>query len=684
MPEVDFAAALAPPEWFQKFTLSAGDKNIKAKGQYAGKDYFNIFSFKLLEGRKDEVLAHKNSIVISDELAKKLFNTTENLIGRDIRFQHDTDFFVSGVFEKIPYHSSQQFDFVLSFEYMKDTYPWVKNWGATGPHNFVMLKKGADVNNFNKKIAGIVTKNSGDSTRSAFAVRFSDNYLLNTFSHGSRVGGKMEYVRLFSLIAIFILVIACINFMNLSTAKASGRMKEVGIKKVVGAGRRQLILQFLTESVMLTLLAMILAAVFVWLLLPQFNNLTGKQIQIGFDPSLVISILGVTVLTGLLAGSYPALYLSGFQPIKILKGKFQSSFAEVFSRKGLVVFQFTLSALLIVSVLVIYQQIQFIQKSNPGYNKDNIIRFNAEGKLLNAEDAFVAELKKIPGVVNASYTFHEMIGRNYGDYGLSWEGKDPNEADYVEGFGSGYDFIETMGMQMAAGRSYSRNYGDEGSKIILNEAAVKLMHLKDPVGKTIKYSDQPRQIIGIVKDFHFESLHEPVKPCFISLEGQGNVWDKIMVRIRGGQQAGTIAAIQHLYESVNPGFPFDYNFLDEAYQKQYLTETRVSALSKYFAGLAIIISCLGLFGLAAFTAQKRRKEIGIRKVIGASVNDITLMLSKDFLKLVLIAVLIAFPVAWWAMNHWLQGFAYRIHMGAGVFLIASTSVILITILTISF
>jgi hypothetical protein len=394
--------------------------------------------------------------------------------------------------------------------------------------------------------------------------------------------------------------------------------------------------------------------------------------------------LGVTVLTGLLAGSYPALYLSGFQPIKILKGKFQSSFAEVFSRKGLVVFQFTLSALLIVSVLVIYQQIQFIQKSNPGYNKDNIIRFNAEGKLLNAEDAFVAELKKIPGVVNASYTFHEMIGRNYGDYGLSWEGKDPNEADYVEGFGSGYDFIETMGMQMAAGRSYSRNYGDEGSKIILNEAAVKLMHLKDPVGKTIKYSDQPRQIIGIVKDFHFESLHEPVKPCFISLEGQGNVWDKIMVRIRGGQQAGTIAAIQHLYESVNPGFPFDYNFLDEAYQKQYLTETRVSALSKYFAGLAIIISCLGLFGLAAFTAQKRRKEIGIRKVIGASVNDITLMLSKDFLKLVLIAVLIAFPVAWWAMNHWLQGFAYRIHMGAGVFLIASTSVILITILTISF
>jgi len=684
MPQVEYAAALAPPEWFQKFTLSAGDKNIKAKGQYAGKDYFNIFSFKLIAGKKDEVLAHKNSIVISDELAKKLFNTTENIIGRDIRFQHDTDFFVSGVFEKVPFHSSQQFDFVLSFEYMKDTYPWVKSWGATGPHNFVLLKNGTDINNFNKKITDIVTKNSGDSTRSAFAMRFSDNYLLNTFSHGSRVGGRLEYVKLFSLIAIFILVIACINFMNLSTAKASGRMKEVGIKKVVGAGRTQLILQFLTESVLLTLLAMILAIVFVWLLLPQFNNLTGKQLEPGFDPSLVISILCVTILTGLLAGSYPALYLSGFRPIKILKGKSQSSFAEAFSRKGLVVFQFTLSALLIVSVLVIYQQIQFIQKSNPGYNKDNIIRFTAEGSILKTEDAFVAALKKIPGVVNASYTWHEMIGRNYGDYGLSWEGKDPNEADYVEGFGGGYDFIETMGMQMVAGRSFSKNYGDEYPKIILNEAAVKLTHLKDPVGKTIKYNDQPRQIIGIVKDFHFESLHEPVKPCFISLEGQGNVWDKIMIRIKGGQQPETISAIQHLYESFNPGFPFDYNFLDEAYQEQYLTETRVGVLSKYFAGLAILISCLGLFGLAAFTAQKRRKEIGIRKVVGASVSNVVMMLSKDFLKLVIISVLIAFPLAWWEMNTWLQSFAYRINIGADVFLMAGASIILVTLLTISF
>ncbi|MCW3116676.1 MAG: hypothetical protein JWM28_758 [Chitinophagaceae bacterium] len=684
MPEIEYAAAVAPPEWWQKFTLSAGDKNIKATGQYAGPDYFNVFSFKLLAGNKNKVLADKTSIVISDELARRLFNTTENIIGKAIRFQQQQDFFVSGVFEKIPYHSSTQFDFVLSFEYLKDIQGWVTSWNNTGPHNYVLLKKGTDIASFNKRIAPIVTENSGDSTRSAYASRFSDNYLRNTYDHGSRVGGKMEYVRLFSLIAMFILVIACINFMNLSTAKASRRMKEVGIKKVAGARRGQLILQFLTESTMLSLFAMLLAVGIAWVLLPAFNNLTGKQITLGFTPQLIITVLAVTLVTGLLAGSYPALYLSGFKPVQILKGKFQSSVAEVFSRKGLVIFQFTLSVVLIISVLVVYQQIQYIQKTKPGYNKDHVIRFNTEGKLLGSEETFIAELKKIPGVVNAGFTFNNMVGRNFGTYGLGWEGKEPNASIYFEGFGVSYDFIETMDMQMAAGRSFSRNFGDEQTKIILNEAAVKLMHLKDPVGKTIHLNDRPHQVIGVVKDFHFESLHEPVKQSYITLTGGGNTWNKIMVRIKATQEGETLARIQQFYESYNPGFPFDFNFLDESYQKQYLTETRVGVLSKYFAGLAILISCLGLFGLAAFTAQRRQKEIGIRKVIGASVKSITVMLSSDFLKLVLIAVLIAFPLAWLLMNEWLQSFAYRIPIGPGVFFIAGGSMILITLLTVSF
>jgi len=684
MPEIEYSTAVAPPEWWQKFTLSNGDKNIKAIGQYVGPDYFNVFSFKLVEGNRNKVLADKNSIVISDELARRLFGTTENIIGKAIHFQHDRDFFVSGVFEKIPYHSSTQFDFVLSFEYLKEIQGWVMSWNNTGPHNYVILKKGTDIASFNKRIANIVTENSGDTTRSVYATRFSANYLAHTYDHGSEVGSKSVYVRMFSLIAIFILGIACINFMNLSTAKASQRMKEVGVKKVVGAGRWQLILQFLAESTLLTLFAMVIAIAIAWALLPEFNNLTGKQITLKFDTQLIITILSVIVITGLLAGCYPALYLSGFKPVKILKGKLQSSLAETVSRKGLVVFQFTLSIILIISVLVVYQQIQYIQKTNPGYNKDNVIRFNTEGKMLNNEESFMAELKKIPGVVNASFTFNNMVGRNFGTYGLDWEGKDPNASIYFEGFGVDYDFIETMGMEIIAGRNFGRSFGDEVNKIILNETSVKLMGLKDPIGKTIRLNDRPHQIIGVVKDFHFESLHEPVKQSYMKLTGGNNTWNKMMVRIRAGHQKETIAAIQRFYESFNPGFPFDFNFLDEAYQKQYLTETRVGVLSRYFAGLAILISCLGLFGLAAFTAQRRQKEIGIRKVVGASVQNITTMLSKDFLKLVLIALLVAFPASWLAMHEWLQSFAYRINIGAGVFIIAGLSVMVITLLTISY
>jgi hypothetical protein len=378
------------------------------------------------------------------------------------------------------------------------------------------------------------------------------------------------------------------------------------------------------------------------------------------------------------------LYLSKFKPLTILKGKLTSSVSEVLSRKGLVVFQFTMSAILIVGVIVIYRQVKFIQSTDAGYNKDNVIRFNAEGRILNSEDDFVTQLKKIPDVVNASYTWHDMVGRNYGDYSISWEGKDPGEADYFEGFGGGYNFTETMGMQMAEGRAFSRNYGNDDSTIIFNEAAIKLMHLKDPIGKTVRYLNQNRRIIGVVKDFHFESLHKPVEPCYITLENPGNVWDKLMVRIKSGKQRQTIASIRQLYENYNPGFPFTFNFLNAAYQKQYNTETRISMLSKYFAGLAIIISCLGLFGLAAFTAQKRQKEIGIRKVIGASTANITTMLSKDFIKLVFISLLIAFAVSWWLMNRWLQTFAYRVKFNPTIFLIAGISIVMIAILTISY
>jgi putative ABC transport system permease protein len=677
---VEYAAAVAPAHWFPQYTLSVGDKNIKATGQYAGKDYFSIFSFKLIEGEKNKLLDSKTSIVISDELANKLFGTTENIIGKPVRFDQDTSFYVSGVFEKIPKHSSQQFDFVLSFEYFKVIKEWVTKWDNKGPYNYVLLTKGTNIHAFNKKVANIVGVNSGDTASKVFATRFSDQYLHNIYGKNTNGTGRIEYVKLFSILAIFILVIACINFMNLSTAKSSTRLKEIGIKKVVGAGRKQLIFQFLSESLLLTLFATLLAVVIALLLLPAFNQVTGKQIEIHIDASIIISFVAIILGTGLLAGSYPALYLSGFNSLTVLKGKLNTSVAELLSRKGLVVFQFTLSTILIVAVMVIYLQLQLIQNTDTGYKKDNIIRISAEGNIRGREDAFIAELKNIPGVSNASSTYHKMVGRGYSHAGMRWDGNDSNTDVFFEAFEVGYSFIETMGMKMKAGRSFSRDFGTDSTSIILNETAVKFMGIKDPVGTTIQRFGKSLQVIGVVKDFHFESLHEPIKPCYMFL-ATGNI---IVASVQANDQRQTIAAIESLYEKYNAGFPFTFNFLDEAYQKQYDTETRVSALSKYFAGLAIIISCLGLYGLAAFTAQKRRKEIGVRKVIGASVSNITAMLSKDFLQLIFISLLVALPASWWLMSNWLQSFAYRINLTFYLFAIAGISVILLTLFTISF
>jgi predicted permease len=682
--EVEYAAALAPPNWFQKFTLTVEDKNIKAWGQYAGEDYFNIFAVPLIEGDRDNLLKINTSIVLSESVAKKLFGKATGLIGQPIRFQHDTTFHVSGIFKDLPANSSQQFDFVMPFEYYGQTAGWVEDWGNGGPHNFVKLRLGADLNTFNRRISNLVTENCGDTTRKVFALAFSGAYLQNSFVHGARVGGRLEYVRLFSLVAIFILVIACINFMNLSTAKASKRLKEVGIKKVVGADRGQLVFQFLSESFLLSLIAALFALLLTWLLIPSFNQITGKNLHFRLGPTLFSGLAAITLITGLLAGSYPAFYLSGFQPVSILKNKLRTLWGEIWARKGLVVFQFTITITLIISVLVVYRQLELIQHINLGFNKDNIVRFSAEGRILQNEEGFISELKKIPGVVNASYTTHGMIGRNYGGDMIIWPGRDPNGIYYFEGINAGYDFIETMNMQMAAGRSYSRSYGLDTTGIIINETAARSIGWKNPVGRMVKWFGADRQIIGVVKDCHFESLHQPVVPLYIALNPYGNSWDKIMVRISSNDQKETISSIEALYKTFNPDFPFEFNFLDDAYQAQYDAEKKVSILSKYFAGLAIIISCLGLFGLAAFTARRRQKEIGIRKIVGASSSNIFQLLSRDFLYLIFIAMLLAFPLSMWLMSLWLMSFSYRVPLGWVVFVVAALVIILISMLTVSF
>ncbi|HVV05426.1 MAG TPA: ABC transporter permease [Puia sp.] len=682
MPQVQYAAAVAPSGWFPKFSLTVGDNTIKASGQYAGKDYFNIFSYQLLDGTKDLALADKSSIVISEDLARTLFNRTDGLIGKTIQLEHDKQFHISGVFKDLPDQSSEKFDFVLSFGYMKEVHPWVKEWSNKGPHNYVLLKEGANVDAFNRQVADIITRYAGDSAARVFAYRYSDNYLYGKFVNGKPAGGRIEYVRLFSIIAIFILVIACINFMNLSTARASKRLKEVGIKKVVGASRRQLIYQFISESMLLSFFSLVLAVILVILILPAFNQLTDKHIVLHPDKELILAAVAITLITGVLAGSYPAFYLSAFRPVLVLKGKLNTSLGELFVRKGLVVFQFTLSMIFIVAVLVVFRQMKYVQSERLGYNKDNVLVFNSDGRLLGNQENFVAELKRLPGVVSATGANHNLVGHTFATGGMQWEGMATDQKPMFEVASVGHDFCQTMEIRLMAGKDFSDFKG--GSSIILNQAAIDAMGIKDPIGKTVRFLNQPRRIVGIIQNFHFESFHEIIRPMVLLPDASDSGSNyKILARIQAGRETEALARIRRLYEEWNKGYVFDYRWLDAAFQRQYRSEKNVADLSKYFAGLAILISCLGLFGLAAFTAQRRQKEIGIRKVVGASTRQIAVMLSMGFLKLIGVALLVALPLAWWIMNEWLHSFAYRVGLGPGIFLIASAAVILITVCTIS-
>ncbi len=660
MPEVAYAAAVGRVGG--KSTISVDDTNLREVGKPVGTDFFKIFSYTLLVGEKDKVLADKNSIVISDALAMRLFRTTENVIGKTIDLNHELQFHVSGIFKKMPRNASDQFDFVWSFEKFKEGKEWLQGWGSTSALTYVLLKKDASVDAFNEKIKDLVKRKTDNNVthRTMFAKRYSEIYLYSKYEKGELVGGRITYVKLFSVIAVFILIIACINFMNLSTAKASRRIKEVGIKKAVGAGRRTLISQYLGESLLLSFLSLLLALLVVDIALPHFNTITNKNLTLDFDQNLVLAFTGIALFTGIIAGSYPALYLSGFSPATVLKGKINTAIGELWARKGLVVFQFSLSVIFIVSVLVVYKQIVYVQSSNLGYNKDNILYFGREGKLRDTGtlESFLAELRNIPGVAGASTLNHDFTGHMSGTYGVKWEGKDPEDATEFENFTVNYDVMEMMNLKMAEGRTFSQQFGSDSSKIIFNEKAIAFMGLKDPIGKTVKLWGEDLQIVGVVKDFHYESLHENLKPVFFRLDPEDTYI--VMTRLAAGREKEALDQIQKLYLKFNPGFIFEYAFLDAEYQAQYAAEQRVAILSKYFAALAIFISCLGLFGLAAFTAERRLKEIGIRKVLGSSELGIIFLLSGDFTKMVVLAVIIAIPASYLLITYWLGSFAYRI------------------------
>lgn len=690
LPEVAYATAVVPASVMPSLlTLSANNINVKAAGQFAGKDFFNIFSFPLLEGTKDNVLADKNGIVLSDELAMKLFHTTENVVGRTMEWQlaqFKKTGLVTGVFKKLPANSSAQFDLLLTDQAFRDPelFQRTVSWDNHAPATYLVLKKGTNIGQFNKKIAGYLKTKSRESTVTLFVRPFSEGYLYGTYKNGVQAGGRIEYVNLFSMIAIFILVVACINFMNLSTAKASVRLKEVGVKKAIGASRGSLIAQYISESLFMTFLSLLVAILLVVVLLPAFNDITQKHLSLQLDGRVMLAFLAITLLTGLISGSYPALYLSGFNPIAVLKGGALSrnSMGEIWTRQGLVVFQFALSVILIVAVLVVYRQIGYVQSKNVGFQKENVIYFSKEGKIAENTDAFLAEVKKIPGVLNASGMEQSLIGSQGGTVGLDWKGKNPQESIRFINITVGYNAIETLGMHLKEGRAFSQKFGADSTNIIFNEAAVKAMGLTNPVGQTVQLWGQNRQIVGVVSDFNFESLRDEVKPAFMKLDPVHTM--TLMVSIEAGKQSETIAKLRQVYQAFNPGYTLDYKFLEQDFQTQYVSEQRVSILSRYFAGLAILISCLGLFGLSAFTAERRNKEIGIRKVLGASVVGITALLSRDFIKLVTIAILVALPTAYYLMHKWLQSFAYHTTIQWWVLVSVAFSVMAIALLTVSF
>ncbi|HEY4656677.1 MAG TPA: ABC transporter permease [Cyclobacteriaceae bacterium] len=687
-PEVEYATSVHHRD---KGSISVDDKQVKAKHIFADKNFFIVFSYKLLEGSTEKSFADKYGVLLSDQLAIKLFGTTENVIGKTITWEwwdrFNGSYIVSGIFETPPSHSSFQFDLIFTHTLWADTNSNNYNWVSNNANTYLVLKKGTDAKQFAEKVRDyskakyekIYGKDGLQWEGLVVLQRYVDHYLYGNFENGVQTGGKIQYVRLFSIIAIFILVIACINFMNLSTARASRRMKEVGIKKVVGAQRSSIIVQHISESIFMTGLSLMAAALLVYLLLPPFKIITGKEFNLTFDSTLLLFMAGITILTGLVSGSYPALYLSGFRPAVVLKGLLKTSAGESWIRQGLVVFQFVVSVTLIVSVVVVFKQIQFIQAKNLGYDKENIITFTNEGKLRKSITTFLTEVKKIPGVVNASSMMGDLVGNNGGGGGIDWEGKDPNDGIEFSGLYIDYELIEMLGLKMEEGRTFSDKVGSDRNKVIFNATAIDMMKLKDPVGKNVNMWGEEVEIVGVVKDFHYESLYQNVGPLFLRCsEFNGNT----LIKIKTGEERKTIDRINKFYESFTNGLVFDYHFLDQDFETLYAAETRVSILSKYFAGIAVLISCLGLFGLANFTAERRIKEIGIRKILGCSELGIVRMLSGDFTKMVLLSIIIALPLSYFIANRWLESFAYRIDLKWWFFIGAGLAALIIAWLTV--
>lgn len=681
-PEVESVVRM---DWQQTLLFTIGEKKLKAKGNFVDSGFLSMFTLPLLKGNAATALNNNYSIVITESLAKKLFDS-DDVVGKVVMLDNKDNFTITGVLQSLPSYSSFDFEYLVPWSYLRSKGWDDEFWGNNSTTTFVMLKKEASLASIAPKIKTLRNKYDKESPQmETFLYPMKRLYLYGNFENGKESGGRIELIKLFAVIAAFILLVACINFMNLSTARSEKRAKEVGIRKVVGAQKKALIGQFLAESVFISFIAGLFAFIIVVLTLPSFADLVEKKLSLNVsDYRFWLTGIGIILFTGILAGSYPALYLSGFKPIFVLKGSFKKVQALVTPRKVLVVLQFTFAIILIISTIIVRQQLQNAQDRNTGYSKDNLIYSFLEGDIEKNYSLIKNELLGSGTAVSVTKSSAPLTEGWSNSWGIGWRGKEENDKTVIDRYCADDDICKTAGLQIVQGRDIDLDkFPTDSLAIILNEAAVKHMKFTRPVGEIIHDNDQDWHVVGVVKDFILKSPFRPVEPMVI--EGAKGWFNVIQVKFNAVQTtAQNIAAAEKIFKKYNPNYPFEYTFVDEAYAKKFNNEKRQSRLAGLFAFLTIIISCLGLFGLASYMAEARTKEIGVRKVLGASVFTITKLLSKDFLLLVIISFVIAAPLSYWWLYQWLQDYPYRISIQWWVFALAAVLAVAIALLTVSY
>ncbi len=655
--------------------LSMGKDSRKLHGLYVDPDFLLMFSFPTIAGDVRTALAAPTQIVLTKSVSDRFFGS-QDPIGQEITIDQEMTCTVGAVLEDVPNHSEIQFDWLRPWQVFEKERAWSTTWGNVSFATYLQLRPEASIDEVNRKIAHI--GNAEEHALEFFGQPMQDRYLYGKYEAGRQAGGRIEYVRLFSIIAIFLLVIACINFMNMSSARSSTRAKEIGIRKSVGASRNALVRQFMGEAILVSLISMVLAILITQGALSWFNQMFEKEIEIPYGNPLFYASAGVLVLvTGLLAGSYPAFFLSGLRPNAVLKGEvLKNSDRTILLRKGLVIFQFAISALLIIATLVINNQIHFIKHKNLGLDRQHLFY-----TYISPDQAqiFRERVSSSPAIASMTITGDNPMNLDGSSGDLVWPGKDPDEMVLVAPLQVGNDFVKTMALELIAGRDFSSEFGSDSTNYILNENAVKAIGIEDPIGAEIEFWNGKGKIIGVLKDYHLESLHVPIRPLVLTYVPDNWIaW----IRPAFGRTSEAIAHVQKVTKEMNPKYPFEYTFADEAFEKQYHNETLTASIANIFGCIAIIISCLGLLGLAIYSAERRRREIGIRKILGATISNIIQLISREFLILVVLALIIAMPIGWYMMQKWLDQFAYNIHFEWWMFVLTSLIAIAIAMLTV--